>query len=78
MTGKEIFKLSCCAAIGWCVGREIYKVIDAVIDTVGSTTFKVLAEKDNQFAKTVCDKANIEYQKEEEQTCENKIIGFHM
>lgn len=77
MTGKQVFKLSCCAAIGWYVGREIFNVLDGTVESVASTTFRVLAEHDNHFAKEVCDKTNIKYQKNEE-TYDDKIIGFHM
>lgn len=73
MTGKEIFKISCCAAIGWYVGKDIFRALDSLERAV----FITLAEHDNQFAKNVCEKANINYQKNEE-TYEDKIIGFHM
>lgn len=63
-TTKEIRKVAFAVGLGFTVGKNVGCVLDAVLDGVIEGIIRSKAKEGNEFAQTVCKKANLSYEKE--------------
>lgn len=63
-TTKEIRKVAFAVGLGFTVGKNVGCVLDAALDGVIEGIIRSMAKKGNEFAQTVCKRANLSYEKE--------------
>ena len=75
-TTKEIRKVAFAVGVGFTVGKNVGCVLDAALDGVIKGIIRSMAKEGNEFAQTVCKKANLSYEKESDNEPKVKM-GFH-
>lgn len=76
-TLKDLQKAAFVVGVGYTVGRYTGKIVNSVIDGTARAIISICAERGNEFAKKVCNKAHIEYEAKKTDDEEPKMkIGF--